>query len=124
MWDKAERELGDGDKKLIDCSGLDKRAVVSDLLGIVEERKRLCAQKLWKYKKRDGEVVILRDQLGRVVKWVNKFKEVGDVAAQHDPYHAALPWAGVRFVLQVSHRNLSQFRLAYCCGHSRLGDGE
>ena len=109
MWEKAVEELGDDDKKQIDCSGLDKGTVVSDLLVVVEERKRLCADKLWKYKKRDGEVVVLRDQLEKVIKWVNKFKEIGDVAVQYDPYHAALPWAGVRFILQVSHRNLSQF---------------
>ena len=33
--------------------------------------------------------------------WVEKFKEVGDTIIQYDPGHAALPWAGVRFVLQV-----------------------
>lgn len=33
--------------------------------------------------------------------WVNKFKEVVDVAIQYDPVHAALPWAAVRFLLQV-----------------------
>jgi hypothetical protein len=29
------------------------------------------------------------------------FKQVGDVAVQYDPAHAALPWAGIRFLLQV-----------------------
>jgi hypothetical protein len=43
----------------------------------------------------------LRDVAGKIVKWVNLFKQVGDIAIQHDPGHAALPWAGVRFLLEV-----------------------
>jgi hypothetical protein len=105
LWDKAAEALTDSDKQQIDFSRFDKLAVLNDLLGVVEEKKRLCTDKLWKYKKRDGEVVILRDSLEKVVKWVNKFKEVGDAAVQYDPSHAALPWAGVRLFLQVSHRS-------------------
>jgi len=37
----------------------------------------------------------------RLVGWITKFKEVGDIAVQYDPVHAALPWAGVRFILLV-----------------------
>jgi len=54
----------------------------------------------WKLKKGNKEVII-RDQLEKVVLWVEIFKEVGDNAIQCDPAHAALPWAGVRFFLQV-----------------------
>ncbi|KAI5460114.1 hypothetical protein BGZ63DRAFT_406059 [Mariannaea sp. PMI_226] len=38
--------------------------------------------------------------MGKIVSWLNKFKEIGDIAVQYDPIHAALPWAGVRFLLQ------------------------
>jgi len=37
----------------------------------------------------------------RLVDWITKFKEIGDIAVQHDLVHAALPWAGVRFILLV-----------------------
>ena len=49
--------------------------------------------------------MIVRDSLERVVKWVAKFKEVGDIAVQYDPSHASLPWAGVRLLLQVGFQN-------------------
>jgi hypothetical protein len=39
--------------------------------------------------------------LGRVERQVDTFKQIGDVAVQYDPAHAALPWAGIRFLLQV-----------------------
>lgn len=45
--------------------------------------------------------MILRDVLDKIVRWIDIFKQVGDVAVQYDPAHAALPWAGIRFILQV-----------------------
>lgn len=39
-----------------------------------------------------------------MARWIDHFKEVVDVAVQYDPVHAALPWAGVRFLLQVHSR--------------------
>lgn len=49
-----------------------------------------------------GETFLVRDVLENIARWVKKFVEVGDVAAQYDPGHAALPWAALRFILQVS----------------------
>jgi hypothetical protein len=39
--------------------------------------------------------------------WLDKFKQVGDVAVNFDPHHAALPWAGVRLMLEVCRDVLS-----------------
>ena len=39
--------------------------------------------------------------LEKIIRWVDTFKQIGDVAVQYDPAHAALPWAGIRFLLQV-----------------------
>lgn len=35
----------------------------------------------------------------RLVGWIMKFKELGDIAIQYDPVHTAVPWAGVRLIL-------------------------
>jgi hypothetical protein len=43
------------------------------------------------------------------MKWVSKFKAVGDMAVQYDPAHAALPWAGVRVLLQVVVNDAESF---------------
>lgn len=39
--------------------------------------------------------------MSKVSIWLQKFVEVGDVAVNYDPGHAALPWAGIRFLLKV-----------------------
>ena len=43
----------------------------------------------------------LRDEADNVILWLDRFKQVGDVAVNVDPIHAGLPWAGVRLLLEV-----------------------
>jgi hypothetical protein len=47
------------------------------------------------------EKVILRDVFDKIIRWIDTFKQVGDLAVQYDPVHTALPWTAIRFVLQV-----------------------
>ena len=102
LWDEAVEALNDEEKAQLDFQRPDKRLLLGELLEVIEQKKQLCLQRRWRLRKRNGELVFLRDVLGKIVMWVKKFKEVGDVAVQYDPSHAALPWAGVRLVLQVS----------------------
>jgi hypothetical protein len=57
-------------------------------------------ERAWKITVR-GEDLVLRDVGMKILQWVDRFKEIGDIAAQLDPVHAALPWALFRFLLQV-----------------------
>lgn len=100
MWEKAVAALSDRDKQDVDFNCTDKLAILADVLTAVDHKKQLCIEKRWKYRKGSREIII-RDQLEKVAVWVKKFIEVGDAAAQYDPGHASLPWAGVRFLLQV-----------------------
>ncbi|MCJ1464093.1 hypothetical protein MMC07_002705 [Pseudocyphellaria aurata] len=101
LWDEAFRNLSEEDRRAINPQHTNKLDILKDILEAVERKNLLCLRKQWKYKKRNGEVIILRDLLEKVVVWVKKFKEVVDVAVQFDPLHAALPWAAVRFLLQL-----------------------
>jgi len=75
----------------------------AELVKIIENAKQNCEAKQWViFTNRLGESVKIHDVLGKIVGWVNKFKEIGDVAVQYDPVHASLPWAAIRFFLQVS----------------------
>ena len=59
--------------------------MLDELLQDVVEKKRMCEAKQWKYTKRNGEVVFIRESLDQVVEWAKRFREVGDAAAQYDP---------------------------------------
>ncbi|MCJ1352386.1 MAG: hypothetical protein MMC33_002370, partial [Icmadophila ericetorum] len=101
LWGKAMVMLSDEDKQNINFNREDKLAILRDLLTVVNKKKQVCMEKRWKYKKGNQEVII-RDQLEKVVVWVHKFKEVGDAAVQYDTGYASVPWAAVRFILQLA----------------------
>jgi hypothetical protein len=92
--------LTSGDKKHIDFACSDGLAILSDVLAATEEKKRECLEKRWQYVNKKGEKVVIRDLIDKIVVWVNRFKRIGDIAIQYDPVHAALPWAGVRWLLE------------------------
>ncbi|KAI1740272.1 hypothetical protein F4680DRAFT_448032 [Xylaria scruposa] len=48
-----------------------------------------------------GQQWSLIELAGKIVKWLDRFKEVGDVISSFDPQHVALPWAAIRFLLQA-----------------------
>jgi len=76
----------------------------------VEEKKEDCVKKQWVlYTNKDGEKVKVRDMLTKVAGWLDKFKEVGDVAVQFDASQASLPWAAVRALLQMTVNDVQTF---------------
>ncbi len=101
LWATALKSLDVKDRQRLAVSKSAERIVLNDIVRLVEGKKALCLQRRWKFKRSSGELVILRDVFEKILHWVNKFKEAGDIIVQYDPAHAALPWAGVRFLLQV-----------------------
>jgi len=109
LWAQAAAALDPSDQLPIDLNDPTISKSVDHVLEsakLLQEKRR---SKMWKYKNEKGEEIILHDVFAKIVAWVEKFKEVGDTIMQYDPGHAALPWAGVRFVLQVAvndHKSL------------------
>lgn len=56
-----------------------------------------------------GKKVIVRDVLSKIAHWIEMFKSVGDQVISYDPGHAALPWAGIRFLLQIAINDFNKF---------------
>jgi len=49
-----------------------------------------------------GDVIVMNDIAMKILRWVHKFNEIGDIIVQYDPGHTALPWAALRFLLKVN----------------------
>ncbi|KAL8946442.1 MAG: hypothetical protein Q9222_007163 [Ikaeria aurantiellina] len=111
LWNQALDALSVEDQQSIsaDRSKNNNAAILSDILAIAEKKRQTCMQRRWKYTKKNGEIIILRDICDKIVKWVTKFKDIGDIAVQYDPAHASLPWAALRFCLQVSVNDVQTF---------------
>ena len=52
---------------------------------------------------------MVRDLLEKIVRHINKFKELEDIAVQYDTAHAALPWVIARFFLQAAVSEVETF---------------
>jgi hypothetical protein len=105
----AVQALKPADKLQFDFSRVDRLGILKDVLAAVVEKRQTAMQNRWKYTKRNGDVVILRDVFEKIIAWVNKFMEVGDVAVQYDPTHASLPWAAIRGLLQITVNDSQTF---------------
>jgi len=101
LWNKALNTLEVELRNSLDLTEVSRVNVLSKALKEAQQKRQLCAQKCWTFKKRSGEVIVLRDVVEKIIVWVEKFLAVGDAAMQFDPVHAAPAWAAFRFVLQV-----------------------
>lgn len=79
------------------------------MLKEIEAKRDLAIRKKWKFKKSNGDVIVVRDVLEKISRWIYRFKETGDVIAQYDPVHLSLPWAAFRFLLQIAVSEVQVF---------------
>lgn len=101
LWVEAIKELDDEDKSLIWPHVTEKLTVLDDVLASAKERQAECEKKRWKYKKRDGTEVELRQIFDKIVQKVSQFKELGDSVAALDSTHLAVPCGAIKLILQV-----------------------
>ncbi|OCK79032.1 hypothetical protein K432DRAFT_300680, partial [Lepidopterella palustris CBS 459.81] len=107
-WSLAIAELGHQEAEYIDFddAGILRRipwqTVLTEVKQAVEEKKVQFMDKRWAINRKDNRPIILREKLDKIAVSVEKFIQIGDCAVQYDPAHAALPWAGVRFVLKAT----------------------
>ena len=87
-----------------ELSNLEAPDILSTVCYEAEARKEDSKAKQWKVKMpgKDGHEVVLRDVYGSIVSCATKFRDVGDLAIQADPGHAALPWAVIRLCLTAA----------------------
>ena len=83
-------------------------SLVDTLLTETEKRKHQLEQKRLKVTLA-GKEIVLQEQLNKIYKAVQVFKELGSTVAGLDPVHAGLPWAGVCFIVQIISGDPEQY---------------
>ena len=101
LWSRAIGQLNEQDRQYVNFAQSEKIGAVQGILSIVESQKQRSVRKQWHINRDNKEPFIFREKLGKIASYIIKFKEIGDVLTQYDPAHAAIPWAAVRFTLQV-----------------------
>jgi hypothetical protein len=81
-----------------------------------DAQRKVCERKRWTFTV-GSHTLNLQDEAGKVILWLDRFKQVGDVAANADPVTAGLPWAGIRLLLEVCR--MGELFLLHCksCYH-------
>jgi hypothetical protein len=104
MWAEAHSHLSEKEQEVI-ARLLAADKSVSDwtpenLLWDIQAKREICDKKRWTFKCGD-HTIQLRDTADKVLDWLDKFKAAGDIVSNVDPLHAGVPWAGIRFLIQV-----------------------
>lgn len=81
-------------------SSMSSPSQIDELISLAQMKQEECEKNNWTVRIGNHEWK-LRDCATKIITWLKTFKEIGDIAVQYDPVHAALPWAAFRFILQV-----------------------
>ncbi|KAF8532472.1 hypothetical protein BDD12DRAFT_984833 [Trichophaea hybrida] len=105
LWTAAIKNLSPQENAILSDFGIELRAkgVVESLEGIRSEMKTAMTRNregTWKVKF-GGEEIVMRDIRMKILQWIDKFMQIGDIIVQYDPAHAALPWAAFRSLLMI-----------------------
>ncbi|KAF2682392.1 hypothetical protein K458DRAFT_390882 [Lentithecium fluviatile CBS 122367] len=82
LWARAAAQLSDNEKRNINFNRPDKLNIVAELHAAAEKSRQRSVESRWKYTRKSGETVIIRDLFEKIVRWIDMFKQVGDVAVQ------------------------------------------
>ncbi|KAI5820134.1 hypothetical protein BZA77DRAFT_290335 [Pyronema omphalodes] len=103
LWSKAlSSKVLDDERETLNSlnSQANSFDTVSEVKSFVQNILSIKKDDAWKIRVK-GEEIVLRDIARKLLGWMDRFKEIGDIIIQYSPVNAALPWAGFRFLLKV-----------------------
>lgn len=111
FWSLAISSLPEKDRQIfkVDTPPPDATAILNEIILALEKQRDRCKRDRWTTISVGGKELVIRDVCAKILACIKKFMEVVDVAVSFDPIHAALPWAGVRFLLQLSFTGFEIF---------------
>ncbi|KAF2831174.1 hypothetical protein CC86DRAFT_282665, partial [Ophiobolus disseminans] len=108
-WKVALASLSSELQSQITLVARDHIGTLEAVLQQAQLKRTECLSKRWRFKNSKGEVIILRDVMEKIVRWIDRFKATGDIAVGFDQTGASLPWAAVRFLLVCASSDVTAF---------------
>lgn len=104
LWLEARDKISCDDRESIKefnpqgsgATELNVRSMVLDL----QQKGEACKAESWKFRV-GNHTANFQDAVNTALRWVDKVKGPIDIAVSADPVHAALPWAGIKFLILV-----------------------
>lgn len=109
-----ELSLEDRDtiRRLLPKDAVGVSAAFEGVRGCAKELQRQCADEKWSWRYKDRQIYP-SEQMDKVLRFLDRFKSVIDLASNADPVHIGLPWTGIRIILEVcdisAHLSLSMY---------------
>ena len=75
--------LSEKDKSTLETNKTGSNLDIEELVEAVRGKRNTCLENQWGFEFR-GRSVNLRYQADKIISWLAKFEEVGDIATQHD----------------------------------------
>jgi hypothetical protein len=100
-------------KEYASIGGHDPELALDAAYREAERRQKEYEGKAWVWTVKEHKIE-LRVLANNVVKFLDKFKGVGDLLSNLDPVHAGLPWAGVKILLEVCRSSSAPAILTIC----------
>jgi hypothetical protein len=104
LQDRVLQQLSAQDRDIIQQHTVpnttDIDLILEKAITATKDKQSVCNSQRWTFTFR-GQQIILREKADALAKWLHRFAQIGDVAANADPVHAGLPWAGIRLILEV-----------------------
>lgn len=99
LWAEAAANISPEQYNLLQskCYSNKPEELTSDIAKAVDDKKKSCEGKRWNLR-----------GLDTMMTWLQKMRHIVDVAVSADPVHAALPWAAVKFVVEMIESNQKQ----------------
>ncbi|KAF2120405.1 hypothetical protein BDV96DRAFT_324449 [Lophiotrema nucula] len=104
LWDDALRRLSAEEgvmiKQVMEASTGEVKREIKHVRDTIQSKIDVLEQGKWTFSF-GGKVFSFREEASKVMRWLDRFKQAGDVAVNVDPLHAGIPWAMIRFILQA-----------------------
>ena len=111
LWEEAVEALKDKERKAWDSYLVSQsqaqagRPYIVEQIELIREARDNLTDKQMVIQRSDGRVIIVREKINSVLKVMDKYVAIGNVAIQHSPKITALVWAGIRLGLQASENS-------------------
>ncbi|KAK7545345.1 ankyrin repeat-containing domain protein [Phyllosticta citricarpa] len=109
LWDQSIAKLSADEQRMFRCGSASQKEILNEIVAKVEKQQDRCLRRRWIAKDFKGRDIVIRDVCAKLISSVKSFLLVVDIAVQYDPTHAALPWAGIRFLLQLCVNSTEAF---------------
>lgn len=109
LWENALGQLLNGQRKILHDFGIQNPSTIEVEIGTIRELRDSTTSLALSRGTEDKKPTLTRARIHSILRKLEKYMIIGDIALQQNPNIVSLVWAGVRFCLQVCQYTFASF---------------